>query len=174
MSAGLRVGFEDKKTKKPYWMRTGDIEDEIQVVEIDYEGERVRLRKGDEEEWLTMETADSVASAATTPALTPQAIVRRRPAVSRPRRLPAEFRGLTKAQYQKTKRLRAPPTPARHVVHGGNPAALARMTKEQREQYYRKYNMDLIRAGGKKGLPLPIQLTPEEDAKLVNEGVLPP
>jgi len=35
-------------------------------------------------------------------------------------------------------------------------------------------NMELIRAQGSKGPPLPLQLTPEDDAQLVSEGVLPP
>jgi hypothetical protein len=36
------------------------------------------------------------------------------------------------------------------------------------------YQMDLIRAKGAKGPPLPIPLTPDMDAQLVKEGVLPP
>jgi hypothetical protein len=38
----------------------------------------------------------------------------------------------------------------------------------------REYNLELIKAKGAKGPPLPIQLTPEEDDQLVKEGVLPP
>ena len=39
------------------------------------------------------------------------------------------------------------------------------------KQYQRKYNMEVIRQGAP---PLPIPSTPEEDAALVAEGVLPP
>ncbi len=42
------------------------------------------------------------------------------------------------------------------------------------QQHIQQYQMDLIRARGAKGPPLPIQLTPEMDQQLVQEGVLPP
>ena len=42
------------------------------------------------------------------------------------------------------------------------------------QQHLQQYQMDLIRAGGTKGPPLPIQWTPEMDQQLVKEGVLPP
>jgi hypothetical protein len=47
-------------------------------------------------------------------------------------------------------------------------------TNSTLSQNLQNYQMDLIRAGGKKGPPLPIQLSPEADAQLVSEGVLPP
>jgi hypothetical protein len=46
-----------------------------------------------------------------------------------------------------------------------------KLTGEKLQERLREYNMDLIRKGD---LPLPIKLTPEEDAQLVKEGVLPP
>lgn len=48
-----------------------------------------------------------------------------------------------------------------------------RLTGEALRKHLREYNMELIRAGGAKGPPLPIALTPEEDRTLVQEGVLP-
>jgi hypothetical protein len=48
-----------------------------------------------------------------------------------------------------------------------------RLTGEALKEHLKNYQMDLIRAGGKKGPPLPMALTPEMDAKLVEEGVLP-
>ena len=45
---------------------------------------------------------------------------------------------------------------------------------EELTKHLEKYQMDLIRAGGEKGPPLPMELTPEMDAQLVSEGVLPP
>lgn len=47
-------------------------------------------------------------------------------------------------------------------------------TPEELAQHLKDYQMDLIRAGGEKGPPLPMELTPEMDAKLVEEGVLAP
>ena len=42
------------------------------------------------------------------------------------------------------------------------------------EEHLRNYNLKLIKAGGELGPPLPIELSPEEDAELVREGYLPP
>lgn len=47
-------------------------------------------------------------------------------------------------------------------------------TNEALEKHLKEYQMDLIRAGGDKGPPLPMELTPEMDDQLVSEGVLPP
>jgi hypothetical protein len=42
------------------------------------------------------------------------------------------------------------------------------------EEHLKNYQMELIRAKGEKGPPLPLELTPEMDEQLVKEGVLPP
>jgi hypothetical protein len=42
------------------------------------------------------------------------------------------------------------------------------------EEHLKNYQMELIRAKGEKGPPLPLELTPEMDDQLVKEGVLPP
>ncbi len=62
----------------------------------------------------------------------------------------------------------APPAPA-----APEEPAKPRLTGEALKAHLQNYQMDLIRAGGRKGPPLPMQLTPEMDAKLVEEGVLP-
>lgn len=64
----------------------------------------------------------------------------------------------------------APPAPAPAVPEE---PAKPRLTGEALKAHLQNYQMDLIRAGGRKGPPLPMQLTPEMDAKLVEEGVLP-
>ncbi|MFC1497714.1 hypothetical protein ACFLS1_04455 [Verrucomicrobiota bacterium] len=48
----------------------------------------------------------------------------------------------------------------------------SKLKGEELDQHLRKYNLQLIRKG--EAPALPIQLTPEEDAQLVKEGVLPP
>ena len=58
----------------------------------------------------------------------------------------------------------APPPPPPKPVYTG----------EALEKHLKEYQLDLIRAGGEKGPPLPMELTPEMDQQLVNEGVLPP
>lgn len=73
------------------------------------------------------------------------------------------------------------PIPGRRgavVPRGSTPPAeppkSAFKTPEALEKHLKEYQMDLIRAGGNKGPPLPMALTPEMDAQLVAEGVLPP
>ena len=56
-----------------------------------------------------------------------------------------------------------PPEPVKPLYTG---AAL--------EAHLKNYQMELIRAKGEKGPPLPLELTPEMDEQLVKEGVLPP
>ena len=53
-------------------------------------------------------------------------------------------------------------------------AETPKLTGKELEEQLKSYQMDLIRAGGEKGPPLPIPLTKEMDDKLVAEGVLPP
>jgi hypothetical protein len=45
------------------------------------------------------------------------------------------------------------------------------LSGKEYDDHIRQYNLEQIRKGG---IPLPIALTPEEDAQLVQEGVLPP
>ena len=45
-------------------------------------------------------------------------------------------------------------------------------TGAELEKHLQEYQMEVIRGGNLP--PLPVQLTPENDAKLVAEGVLPP
>ena len=48
------------------------------------------------------------------------------------------------------------------------------LTGEALQKHLKEYQMELIRAKGEKGPPLPMELTPEMDQQLVDEGVLPP
>jgi len=54
---------------------------------------------------------------------------------------------------------------------GGESIPAFTLTDKEIEEHLRRINMQAIRAGKP---PLPIQLTPEEDAQLVKEGVLTP
>lgn len=69
-----------------------------------------------------------------------------------------------------------PPASPRPAPGGAAPATPQKpqLTGEALQQHLKSYQMELIRAGGKKGPPLPLELTPEMDAQLVKEGVLPP
>jgi hypothetical protein len=49
----------------------------------------------------------------------------------------------------------------------------SKLSSVELQRKLQEYQMNLIRSGGQLGPPLPMQLTPEMDAQLVNEGVLP-
>ena len=53
------------------------------------------------------------------------------------------------------------------------PPAVSKYTEVESQKHLEQYQMELIRAGGEKGPPLPMPMTPEMDAQLVKEGVLP-
>ncbi|MEI6166780.1 MAG: hypothetical protein WCS52_06265 [bacterium] len=139
----VQVGIVNTLTKKNYFLYEGDTEDGMELVKADYEGEKALVRKGAEEVWMDM---TAIVASAT-------------PVVS-----PAPGGGFAR-------RTMAPP-PALAAPGPAQPDK-PRLTGEALKEHLKNYQMDLIRAGGKKGPPLPMALTPEMDAKLVEEGVLP-
>ncbi len=177
ITGSLCVGLADSSTKKNYFLNVSDEEDGITLVEADYDHDRALLRKGTDERWITMNGDSGMASAAA-------------PAASRGM-LPSLMSmrvgmrgganlgspGLTNEEYQRTRNLRPMPSPASASMGRGDSSpggSKVKLSNEQIEERLRKYNMELIRAKGDKGIPLPIQLSPEEDAQLVKEGVLEP
>jgi len=169
----VRVGFVDAKTQPPktYFLFVGESEDGIQVIEADYEAETVLLKKDGEERRLRMtglapEPYGGVV--VTAPAGRPSGSRRSRSRTVIPKST------LTRERYEEERDLglRGAPTAPRQMLRAS--PDMGEMPPEVRELAMRKYNMELIRAGGEKGIPLPIKLTPEEDAQLVAEGALPP
>ncbi len=164
----VRVGFVDAKSTPPktYFLFVGESEDGIQVVEANYEEETVTLRKDGDTRLLRMGggAARAVASA---PIRNNNKLIRR-PRTAIPKST------LTRRQYKEERALgiRKAPISPRQVLRGAT--HLSNIPADVRDLAMRKYNMELIRAGGSKGLPLPIPLSDEEDAQLVEEGVLPP
>ena len=151
ISGKLQVGLIDNVTKKNYFLKIGDEEDGIEVVEADYEGERVLLRKGAEEVWLGMNEETSSAKA-------PAAAVTQAPRAGPGRVMPPPRR------LNPRESASLPPQPPPESIYKGE--ALAK--------HLEQYQMELIRAKGEKGPILPLELTPEMDNQLVAEGVLPP
>jgi hypothetical protein len=257
LTGKLQVGLVDTATKKNYFLKVGDEEDGIRLVEVNYEADKALLRKGTEEVWIGMtdggaiavasagprlgatpaglpppmgmapstadaSTAPGMAPAGTAatspgqPGLTPSA--RERLATMRARRAESQVPGLAATPQlgaatvpaagsgRTTSSVIMPVgTAASVVTTPGNttltmtPGATPTMSAQEKEkaevleqrrrliqpsaisatnqtlaQRLQNYQMDLIRAGGAKGPPLPIQLTPEADSQLVEEGVLPP
>jgi hypothetical protein len=147
----LRVGIVDVKQNKSYLFRIGDAQDEITLVDADFEEESALLSKGGESYWVFMREgaqASAQPGAASMPASNE---LRSRAAESYVQRL------RKRREAVRERRIEAP-----------------RMDGEQLQEHLKQYQMELIRAGGDKGPPLPMELTPEMDAQLVEEGVLPP
>lgn len=178
LTGRLQVGLVDSASKKNYFIAVGDSEDGITVVEADYDGEKALLRKGEQEAWLSMSDVASMA-----------AITGAAPAPGTPGRpaLPPAMGGASGVP--------APPMPVPRTATAAPTAPGERYASEREavlaarrarlgvtnalsgdalKKHLEQYQMDLIRSGGTKGPPLPMQLTPEMDAQLVKEGVLPP
>lgn len=143
-------------TKNPLWhayLRAGESQDGIVVKKIDLEATGVLLGKdGRDDEWLFLNGAGGIAVASGARNQTVGA-------APSPRSKPPWRVGHMARQSESTEpKVEQPP----------------QMTGPELEEHLKKYQMDLIRAGGDDGPPLPMELTPEMDAQLVNEGVLPP
>jgi len=147
LTGKLQVGLVDTVAKKNYFMEVGETEDGITVVDADYDAENALLKKGNEEVRLGMSDAVAMATVAA-----PQSQARPgmggRPAIT----------------------VSVP----RHQVIRESKVEPPRLTGEALTKHLQNYQMELIRAGGEKGPPLPMELTPEMDKQLVEEGVLPP
>jgi hypothetical protein len=169
------VGIVDnaQKPSRTYFMRMGESEDGIEVLDVDYASERVLLRKSTEERWVDMNGVTSAGRIAS-PAAATRSFSRPTGIAARRARLKPRSKGLTRQQYdaERAAGLRPAPRSPRSVLMGG--AAPSSLSSEERMANLRKYNMDLIRAGGNAGPALPIPLSPEEDAQLVAEGHLAP
>ncbi|MEI6515191.1 MAG: hypothetical protein WCO77_04370 [bacterium] len=141
----VQVGLVDQATKKSYFLGEGDTEDGIELKGADYEEEKVLLKKGDKEVWLTMKAG-----------------VMEAPTVVR-----NPF-GLQSATPQPPNRDEAGAMTVAAMSGEAEPADVSLKKLLIGSQ------MELIRARGAKGPPLPMALTPEMDDQLVKEGVLAP
>ncbi len=158
LTGKVQVGLVDLASKKNYFLTVGDTEDDITLVEADYENEKARLSKGGDERSIAMSDAKTMAPVPPAVVTAPGVFGGMRPPPSLPT-LGAPFATTN-----------APAGP--ELLH--RERLEPKLTGEALKQHLRQYQMDLIRAGGKKGPALPMQLTPEMDAQLVTEGVLPP
>ncbi len=143
---GLRAGLVDSKTGKSYFLAPGEMEDGIRVASVNFETEEVVVQRGSEMAILRLKEAGPGEKKAGGSAVT-------RPAFTPPR--PPTMSAPT-----------PPSTPS-----SSPPPPPPRLQGPELEKQLREYQMEVIR----KGLPpLPIPLTPEQDAQLVQEGILPP
>jgi hypothetical protein len=154
---GLRVGFEDSRQKPPeiYSLYVGESREGVVLVDADFEGEAALLRKGGEQYWLGTSDATSATSAS--------AAIENQPREAKPLRLSfSERRQLRLEELKKRAEARRQTDAERS----------AQLSDDELEKRLQEYQMELIRAG-KTPLPM-VPLTPEMDAQLVEEGILPP
>lgn len=155
--------------------------DGVKVLDVDLRGSRVLLKKGDEEKWLGMEQAPMTPPGRPSGVVAPRSFLRTPPSPVTHTVNPAPVSSGTltvaerlKQRREALERIRAAATAAPPPAVSAPTNTVAEMTPQERIKKLREYNLELIRAKGAKGPPLPIQLTPEEDDQLVNEGVLAP
>lgn len=148
----VQVGLVNTQAKKNYFLAVGETEDGIEVVDADYEGERALLRKDGQEYWISMSEVVPAAPAMAAPPGASAAPVAR------------VIRGTNVVMIGRVRggAIRRPDTDR------------PKLSGEALEKHLQELQMNLIRARGALGPPLPMELTPEMDAQLVKEGVLPP
>jgi hypothetical protein len=147
----IRVGFVDSKSKKTYFLFVGDSEDGIDVIDANYEDETATVSKGGDQRLLRMGVGGG--SVVVSPLGGAVGLSRRRGVGAAKMKSLSPGRQL-RMEERKRRSLQVP-----------------NLEGPMLDAYLRKYNMEVIRQGAP---PLPIPLTPGEDATLVAEGVLPP
>lgn len=184
---GLRVGLVKKgKTPQVYYLRPGEVEDGIELLEADYEGQRALLRVEGEEHWLGMTAESTITS--TAPPAPPKGAKPKKPSVAKKgsaasRRPTVSTRKTKSGSYAERLRTRREEAQRRlaelQAKAKANATAKGEGSKEdpfsplgeELKKHLEEYQMELIRKGMP---PLPMALTPEMDEKLVEEGILPP
>jgi len=151
--SGVQVGFVNVAMKPPksYLLRIGEVEDFIELVDADYVEEMALLRKGDEENWISMDGTGTGFGSTGGGGSSP----------------PPGAAGTPAAQKQLSYRERLEQRRAARVREAKPP----KLEGEELKRHLQELQMNLIREGAP---PLPMELTPEMDAQLVAEGVLPP
>lgn len=147
---GIQVGLiynePPKYTNKSFYLAVGEQEYGIELVSADYTEEEAVLRKGSEMVIITLASGEITR-------LTPDQQEKAKTRATHPRANRISRRGRRNATRQ-------PPRKRPEPIYSG----------EELRQHLQDYNMEVIRQGMP---PLPIPLTPGQDAQLVQEGVLP-
>jgi len=147
----LRVAVVDKKDNSYFTLKVGETgEGGIELLDVDYDEGEATLSKGEETVVLSMSGASGtqVLSSSEREDRLEQA---------KQRRLSYAERRRARAEARRQQAQQPPPKPV--------------YTGEELEKHLQDYQMEVLRQGLP---PLPVQLTPDRDAQLVAEGVLPP
>lgn len=146
----LRVAVEDKRDNSYFSLVVGEKNDQgIELIDADNEKNEATLQKGDEVVVLPMNDTSGGGQVLTT--------LEREDRVKM-----AEERRMSYAERRRQRMLeRQKPIEVPKPMYTG----------EELEKHLQDYQMQVIREGLP---PLPVQLTPDRDAQLVAEGLLPP
>lgn len=142
----MRAGIVDNSSNKSYILSVGESKDGIELVEADLHSAEAMLRKGNEVVLFKLEAGAKEPISRTEQASRQSSYAERRRAL------------LQRIEERRTEQQSQPPP---------EPA----LTGEALRKHLEQVQMDAIRQGLP---PLPMPLTPEMDAQLVAEGVLPP
>jgi len=161
---GLSVGIVDIKAKPPksYFLHVGETQDGLVLLEADYVKEGALIEKDGSSFWIYLDGSSGNDIKSAHRSAMPRDSVSR---TTRPSR---------QTINDKRKLKREEILDARRKKNAEHQDMNSLLTEEQRKTRQEWYQMDLIRAGGAKGPPLPIPLTKEMDDQLVSEGVLAP
>lgn len=139
-----RAGIVDNTTKKSYILRIGEPQDGLEVVEADVKTSEAMLRKGNEVALFKLEAGAGEPISKSEQSSRQSSYAERR-------------RALLQKVEERRNQAEPPPEP--------------KLSGEALKKHLENVQMDAIRNGLP---PLPLPLTPEMDAQLVKEGVLPP
>lgn len=143
---GVRIGLINLQNNRSFFLTVGQIEDDIELISASYENEEAVIRKGSEMAVIKLQSGE---------------IQPLSPAEQQARLNAPEVRRMSYAERRAARQQQRQQEPPPEPKYKG----------EELERHLREYQMEVIRQGLP---PLPIPLTPEMDAQLVAEGVLPP
>jgi hypothetical protein len=146
----MKVGFVDTRTGRSYLLMPGESQDGIEVVSASWKDEEAILKHGSEMALIKIASGEVRAIGPGQPA--PPGAAAPAPTAVRP-------------TWEERRRARAAPPPP------PEPPPPPKFTGAELERHLQEYQLEVIRQGLP---PLPIPLTPEMDARLVAEGILPP
>ncbi len=139
-----RAGIVDNSTKKSYILRVGEPQDGFEMVEADIRTSEAMVKKDNEVALFKLEAGAGAPISKSEQSSRQSSYAERR-------------RALLQKIEERRQEAQPPPVPE--------------LTGEALKKHLEQVQMDAIRNGLP---PLPLPLTPEMDAQLVSEGVLPP
>jgi hypothetical protein len=150
----IRVGLIDTASNDNFFISEGEIINGVELVSASYEDEEAVLRRGAEMAVIQLQSGE-------VQALTP--------AEQKDRLAERDARSATRGRLSYAERRRARQEARKKAAEEA--AKQPEIPAPDLQKHLQEYQMEVIRQGLP---PLPVPLTPEMDAQLVAEGVLPP